>query len=193
MRHVDWRDRPAEEPADFEDVRAEEAAGLIAEALESGNEWMGLERRPACSTATGSRSRRGGWPPIPRRPAGPPRSSVDAVALKAQGPGLLHKTETGAVRIGLSGGAEVSRAAEEMDEAIAGAGARRESFVVQAMVEGGVELLVGVVGDPPSDPCSPAGRAARRPSCSRTSPFGSARSPPTEAGGCCAPSPPSRC
>ena len=26
MRHVDWRDRPAEEPADFEDVRAEEAA-----------------------------------------------------------------------------------------------------------------------------------------------------------------------
>jgi acyl-CoA synthetase (NDP forming) len=74
------------------------------------------------------------------------------VALKAQGPGLLHKTETGAVRIRLSGGAEVSRAAEEMDEAIAGIGARRESFVVQAMVEGGVELLVGVVGDPTFGP-----------------------------------------
>ena len=152
MRHVDWRDRPAEEPADFEDVRAEEAAGLIAEALESGNEWMGLEQ-----TARLLDCYRIAIPPW--RVAADPEEAGRAadelggrVALKAQGPGLLHKTETGAVRIRLSGGAEVSRAAEEMDEAIAGTGARRESFVVQAMVEGGVELLVGVVGDPTFGP-----------------------------------------
>ena len=36
MRHVDWRDRPAQEPPDFEDVRADEAAAIIADALESG-------------------------------------------------------------------------------------------------------------------------------------------------------------
>ena len=152
MRHVDWRDRPAEEPPDLEDVRAEEAAGLIAEALESGNEWMGLEQ-----TARLLDCYRIAIPPW--RVAADPEEAGRAaeelgerVALKAQGPGLLHKTETGAVRIGLSGGAEVSRAAEEMDEAIAGTGARRESFVVQAMVEGGVELLVGVVGDPTFGP-----------------------------------------
>jgi acetate---CoA ligase (ADP-forming) len=152
MRHVDWRDRPAEEPPDFEDVRAEEAAGLIAEALESGNEWMGLEQ-----TAHLLDCYRIAIPPW--RVAADPEEAGRAaeelggrVALKAQGPGLLHKTETGAVRIGLSGGVEVSRAAEEMDEAIAGTGARRESFVVQAMVEGGVELLVGVVGDPTFGP-----------------------------------------
>jgi acetyl coenzyme A synthetase (ADP forming)-like protein len=152
MRHVDWRDRPAEEPADFEDVRAEEAAGLIAEALESGNEWMGLEQ-----TARLLDCYRIAIPPW--RVAADPEEAGRAadelggrVALKAQGPGLLHKTETGAVRIRLSGGAEVSRAAEEMDEAIAGTGARRESFVLQAMVEGGVELLVGVVGDPTFGP-----------------------------------------
>ena len=34
-----------------------------------------------------------------------------------------------------------------MDRAITKAGAEREAFVVQAMVEGGVELLVGVVDD----------------------------------------------
>ena len=152
MRHVDWRDRPAEEPADFEDVRAEEAAGLIAEALESGNEWMGLEQ-----TARLLDCYRIAIPPW--RVAADPEEAGRAadelggrVALKAQGPGLLHKTETGAVRIGLSGGAEVSRAAEEMDEAIARTGARRESFIVQAMVEGGVELLVGVVDDPTFGP-----------------------------------------
>ena len=152
MRHVDWRDRPAEEPPDFEDVRAEEAAGLIAEALESGNEWMGLEQ-----TAHLLDCYRIAIPPW--RVAADPEEAGRAaeelggrVALKAQGPGLLHKTETGAVRIELSGGVEVSRAAEEMDEAIAGSGARRESFFVQAMVEGGVELLVGVVGDPTFGP-----------------------------------------
>ena len=40
------------------------------------------------------------------------------MVLKAQGPGLLHKTEMGAVRIGLTGKAEVTPAAKEMDKAI---------------------------------------------------------------------------
>ena len=39
-----------------------------------------------------------------------------------------------------------------MDEAIAAPGRERESFIVQAMVEGGVELLVGVVDDPTFGP-----------------------------------------
>ena len=152
MRHVDWRDRPAEEAPDFEDVRVDEAAALIADALESGSEWMPLEQtarlldcyRIAIPT----------W-----RVAGDPKEAGRAadelggrVALKAQGPGLVHKTEMGAVRVGVAGGAEVTRAAEEMDEAIARAGAQRESFIVQAMVESGVELLVGVVDDPTFGP-----------------------------------------
>ena len=69
------------------------------------------------------------------------------VALKAMGPRILHKSELGAVRTGLEGGAEVSWAAVEMDEALSRAGVEREAFVVQSMVQGGVELIVGVVGD----------------------------------------------
>ena len=38
MRHVDWRDRPAQEPPEFDDLRADEAAAVIAEALESGKD-----------------------------------------------------------------------------------------------------------------------------------------------------------
>ena len=68
----------------------------------------------------------------------------------------------GAVRIGLAGGAEVTRAAEEMDEAIARTEAQRESFIVQAMVEGGAELLVGVVDDPTFGPVLACG-AGRHP------------------------------
>ena len=69
------------------------------------------------------------------------------VALKAVGPQLLHKSELGAVRTGLEGGAEVSWAAVEMDEALARDGVERECFVVQSMVAAGVEMIVGVVGD----------------------------------------------
>ena len=152
MRHVDWRDRAPEEAPDFEDVRADEAAALIADALESGGEWMPLEQ-----TARLLDCYRIAIPPW--RVAADPEEAGQAadelggrVALKAQGPGLVHKTEMGAVRIGLAGGAEVTRAAEEMDEAIARAEAQRESFIVQAMVEGGPELLVGVVDDPTFGP-----------------------------------------
>lgn len=147
MRHVEWRDRPAEEPPEFADVRAEEAAAIIAEALASGHEWMEMEETARLLGCYGVA--------IPHwRVAADPGAAGEAakelggrVALKAEGSGLLHKTEMGAVRIGLAGREEVARAAGEMDRAIAGAGAKREIFIVQEMVEGGVELLVGVVDD----------------------------------------------
>jgi acyl-CoA synthetase (NDP forming) len=69
------------------------------------------------------------------------------VALKALGPEIVHKTDLGAVRLGLSGHQEVSDAAAEIDEGLHRADLEREHFLVQAMVEGGVEMLVGVVGD----------------------------------------------
>ena len=147
MRHVEWRDRPAEEPPEFADLRAEEAAAILAEALASGHEWMEMEETARLLGCYGV--------PIPEwRVASDPGAAGESaeelggrVALKAQGPGLLHKTEMGAVRTDLAGREEVARAAEEMDKAIAGAGAEREAFIVQAMVEGGAELLVGVVDD----------------------------------------------
>ncbi len=147
MRHVDWRGQPAEESPDFDDVRADEAAAVIADALESGNEWMEIEETARLLDCYGI-----GIPSwkVASDPAGAGRAAEELesrVALKAQGPGLLHKTEMGAVRVGLSGSAEVTAAAEEMDTAIAGAGGKRETFIVQAMVEGGAELLVGVVDD----------------------------------------------
>ncbi len=69
------------------------------------------------------------------------------VALKAVGAKILHKTELGAVRLDLHGAAEVETAAAEMAAAIAGEGFDVEGFLVQAMVPGGVEMIVGVVHD----------------------------------------------
>jgi acetate---CoA ligase (ADP-forming) len=146
MRHVDWRRMPSEEPPDFEDVDHERAAALIAEGLGGGQEWLDIEGASRLLACYGI--------PIPRwSTAGDPEEAAaaaaelgGAVALKAQGEGLLHKTEMGAVRVGLDPG-QVAEAAMEMDEAVSAAGGRREKFIVQEMVGDGTELLIGVADD----------------------------------------------
>jgi acyl-CoA synthetase (NDP forming) len=67
--------------------------------------------------------------------------------LKAFGPDLVHKTDVGAVKVDISGGAEAAWAAVQMDEALERAGVERQGFLVQRMVETGVEMLIGVVED----------------------------------------------
>jgi acetate---CoA ligase (ADP-forming) len=72
-------------------------------------------------------------------------------------PGLLHKRDAGAVRLGLHGASAVARTARELHHAL---GAER--FLVQAMAPPGVEMLVGVVGCPRFGPvvaCAAGGTA----------------------------------
>ena len=71
-----------------------------------------------------------------------------AVALKAVAAGLLHKTEAGAVRLGLEGERTVAEAAREMAKTTSLHGFSAERFLVHRMVPQGVEMLVGVVHDP---------------------------------------------
>lgn len=69
-----------------------------------------------------------------------------SVALKAHAAGVVHKTEAGALRLGLSGEAEVRRAHRELAERF---GDALEGVLVQAMVgeraDDGVEVLAGVI------------------------------------------------
>jgi acetate---CoA ligase (ADP-forming) len=147
MRHVEWRGRPAEEQPVLEDVDGETAAALIAESLDGGGEWMAMENASRLLDCYGIAIP--DWR-IARNAdaAGAAAGELGGtVALKAQGPGLLHKSEMGAVRADLSGTKEVRRAAGEMDAVVATAGGERKSFIVQAMADPGAELLVGVVED----------------------------------------------
>jgi acyl-CoA synthetase (NDP forming) len=67
------------------------------------------------------------------------------VALKAVGPTLLHKTEHKAVRLNLENPLQVRRAAGELMHAL---GARMDGLLVQRMVTGGVEMMLGAIDDP---------------------------------------------
>jgi acetate---CoA ligase (ADP-forming) len=162
MRHVEWRERPEEAPPPVGDARVDEAAGILASALELEAEWLGAEEIAALLGCWGIAMP--AW-----LPAADPAAAGDAaerlggsVALKAQGRGIVHKTELGAVRTGLAGGEEVRREAVEMDARLAAAGASREGFAVQRMAGPGAELLVGVVTDPVFGPVLACGAGGTR-------------------------------
>jgi acyl-CoA synthetase (NDP forming)/GNAT superfamily N-acetyltransferase len=91
-------------------------------------------------------------PLVPSRLAVGEQQAVDAAAefgravvLKAQAAGLVHKTEAGAVKLGLHGEQEVRAAYQELTATF---GARLTGVLVQPMLTGGVEVLAGVVQEP---------------------------------------------
>ncbi len=71
------------------------------------------------------------------------------VALKALGPALAHKTEAGAVALGLASEDAVAGAVAEISANLARRDVRAEAFLVERMVEAPVaELIVGIKRDP---------------------------------------------
>jgi acyl-CoA synthetase (NDP forming)/RimJ/RimL family protein N-acetyltransferase len=132
-------------------------------------EFSGLRTTDAkaCVTAFLRAHPDGGWLPedavrelldcyqIPVVPATLARSEQEAVqaaaafggpsVLKAEAAGLVHKTEAGAVKLGLHGEQEVRAAYAELAAAF---GSRLTGVMVEPMLSGGVEVLVGVVQEP---------------------------------------------
>ncbi|HUJ67289.1 MAG TPA: acetate--CoA ligase family protein, partial [Acidimicrobiales bacterium] len=72
------------------------------------------------------------------------RSLAEPLVLKAFGPGIVHKTEVGAVRLGLTA-KTVEAAATAMGSALAQVPVTAQGFLVEEQATPGVELLVGVV------------------------------------------------
>jgi acetate---CoA ligase (ADP-forming) len=146
-RHAANRRRRAPEAGPPPNVDPDAAAAVLARALGVGPGWLGFEDTMALLGAYG-------LPLAAARVARSPHAAGRAaaalggeVALKAIVPGLLHKRDVGAVRLGLHGASAVARAARDLHAALEAAGAAVEGFVVQAMAPPGVEMLVGVVCD----------------------------------------------
>jgi acetyl coenzyme A synthetase (ADP forming)-like protein len=142
----EWLERPLAAPPVFADVRRDDATALIAAALGKGNDWLdagGVASLLSCY----------GLPTLEQRLV----DSVEKVsqaatglggdlALKAIAPGLIHKTEAGAVRLHLTP-ATAQAAAREMADALAAAGHGVTGFLLQRMAPPGIEMIVGVVHD----------------------------------------------
>ena len=146
-RYAAWRSTPDEPVLEIAGVDSDRAAAVIATALAADPGWMA----PAAVTELLACY---GIPMVETLEASSPEAAgQDAkrmggeVALKAIAPGVLHKTDAGAVRLHLEGASQVEGAAKQMEEALEKAGHPVSSFQVQPMVPEGVEMLVGVVQD----------------------------------------------
>jgi acetyl coenzyme A synthetase (ADP forming)-like protein len=158
-----WRTRPEGAVPRFDDVRRDEAYAVIAGALGRGGGWLTAEELEELLGCWGLRVARSARAATPQEAAAAASSLGGPVALKALGRDIVHKTDVGAVRLGLAGRDDVISAAKQMARRIDEAGLTLEGFLVQEMVTGGVEMLVGVAQDPLFGPvvaCSAGGTAA---------------------------------
>jgi acetate---CoA ligase (ADP-forming) len=162
-RYSSWRERPLGHVPAFADTRPHEAAAVIAAALANGEAWLPPARADALLRSYGIElieSRHAANATEVARIAG---EWGVPVTVKAVAPTLLHKTESGAVRLGLVGAAEAMRAASDLRRDLHGQGHVLDGFIVQPMAESGTEILVGVVHDAVFGPvvvCGAGGTAA---------------------------------
>lgn len=121
---------------------------------------LGRARREGRNTLDEAESKallaRYGVPTVGERVAASPEAAAEAarelgfpVALKGLGPALSHKSERGLVRLGLRGSGEVAEAAREISAA---GGEDVRGFLVQPMVPGLREFLLGLYRDPDFGP-----------------------------------------
>jgi acetate---CoA ligase (ADP-forming) len=147
VQHARWTQRPTGAVTTPGGCRPDEAAAIIARALADGVQW--LDPRDVVGLLDCY-----GLPLVATRIVAGADEAVTAaaelgvpVALKAIAPGLIHKTDAGAVALGLGDASSVRAGAREIEAAVEKAGYRLEGLIVQPMAAPGVELLLGVVHD----------------------------------------------
>ncbi len=149
-RYALWRQTPEEPPYDPEDVDIHTVRSIVARALREKREWLSMEE---CRTILESYH----VPVVPQRvvPADNQQELVAAaqqlgypVVLKALAPTLLHKSDVGGVQLNIQSEEQLVATAARMRAKLQQAGHQVQEFLLQPMLRGGVEMLVGVVHDP---------------------------------------------
>jgi acyl-CoA synthetase (NDP forming)/GNAT superfamily N-acetyltransferase len=146
-RYGSWRSRPAGTVPEFTDVRAAEARSIVDTFLVRmpGGGWLSAEEADGLLRCYG-------LPMVPFRRAAGADAAVEAAAglgghvvIKAEVPGLLHKTAAGAVELDLRGDDEVRAAMRRLHSSLGGG---MSGVLVEPMIAGGIETIVGVVQEP---------------------------------------------
>jgi acyl-CoA synthetase (NDP forming)/RimJ/RimL family protein N-acetyltransferase len=143
----EWRDEQPGAVPELEDVDTEAARTLIAEFLAENLDGGSLTAAAAAELLACY-----GIAVVITRAAGSADDAVAAAAelggpvvVKAEADGVVHKSRAGAVRLDLRTPGEVAGAFSELAAAF---GDRLRRVLVQPMLAGGVETIVGVVAEP---------------------------------------------
>ena len=150
-RYTEWRNQPSGVVPDFDDIQPQAARALCRTALqESGAGWLSAEQTRSVLSAFAL--------PLPR--AGICRTAEEAaalsqdigfpVALKLASRQIVHKSEFGGVQLNLPNETAVVKAFGEIRDRLVKE-SKLDAFdgvLIQPMITGGVELMVGVTEDP---------------------------------------------
>ena len=149
--YAQWRAQPLGLFLEFDDANPQVVRETCRQGLEMrGAGWLATEDTRQVLRAMG----------LPVAPGGVARTA-DEAAVRAKGIGfpvavklashvIVHKTEMGGIFLHLQDEVEVRQAFEAIHQRLAQAGQREamERVLVQPMVCGGVEVMVGVTADP---------------------------------------------
>jgi len=147
-RYRRWIERPAGDATVF-DVDDARVSTILATAMREGREWLRMSESFELLTAYGI-------PVAPYEVVATPEEALAAaerlgypVVLKAIGADIVHKTEHGAVKLGLDSPAAVLHAVAELRALAPTDGeAAAASFLVQPSVTGGRETIIGMTMEP---------------------------------------------
>jgi acyl-CoA synthetase (NDP forming) len=146
--YASWRREPAGTIPNFEEDVAK-AAAILAEALARGSGWLQPTAAQHVLEALGV-------PVVSSRSVASLDEALAAaqaigypVALKGTGPTILHKSDVGAVKLGIATDDQLRRAYLELETSL---GSRLAGVLVQQMAGDGVEMFVGGLQDPAFGP-----------------------------------------
>jgi acyl-CoA synthetase (NDP forming) len=144
--YCDWLGRSSSEP-EFTDIRKAAAEAIMTRAARADGGWLSADDVWELLDAYG-------LPVLRQRIASSPNEAARVasefggnVAIKGIAPGLVHKTDAGAVELDVAPG-NAEAAAEEMSGRIPSL----TGFLVQQMAKPGAEMIVGVAHDPQFGP-----------------------------------------
>ncbi len=142
-----WLDAPRGKVPQFPAIRRLEAAAVVSRALAEGRGWLDNAETHELLDCYGIREVKSVRAKTPEAAAGAAREFRGKVVLKALAPGLVHKSELGAVIVGLEA-AEVDSSARRIEDRLRQGGILDAEFLIQEMVEDAAETFVGVTNDP---------------------------------------------
>jgi acetyl coenzyme A synthetase (ADP forming)-like protein len=144
-----WRRRPRGEVRRFTDVQEDVARQIVSAALARGGGWLTPAESQMLVEAVGITTTPTRLVTTDSAAAAAAREMGYPVVLKAAGPEIVHKSDVGGVVLNIRNEDETREAFRTLKSRL---GPAMTAAVVQQMVAGGVELLIGAVTDPTFGP-----------------------------------------
>jgi acyl-CoA synthetase (NDP forming) len=141
----EWRAKAAGAIPALDGLHLDDLRHVVDDVLARGGGWLTTDEARRLLTAAGVTTVESAAVAAADEAVAAAERMGYPVVLKAVGPALLHKTERNAVRLNLADAGAVRAVAQQFETQFKG---EMAGMIVQRMVPGGVEMLVGALQDP---------------------------------------------